>query len=56
MPNIVCFEIELTRLEAKFKMAQGEHPANLNAALSKLEENGETELVEYMREYNNMPK
>jgi len=56
LPRIICFEIELTRLEAKFKMAQGEHPANLSAALSKLEENGQTELVEYMREYNNLPK
>ena len=56
LPRIVCFEIEVTRLEAKFKMAQGEHPANLRAAIAKLDETGQTELVAYMREYNNIPK
>lgn len=56
LPAIVCFEIEITRLEAKFKMAQGEHPANLRAAVAKLEEDGQIELAEYMREYNDLPK
>lgn len=56
LPRIVCFAMEVTRLEAKFKMAQGEHPANLRAAILKLEESGQTELAGYMREYNDMPK
>jgi len=56
LPRIVCFEIEVTRLEAKFKMAQGEHPANLRAAIARIEGEGRIELAEYMREYNNMPK
>lgn len=56
LSRIVCFEIEITRLEAKFKMAQGEHPENLSAAVARLEENGQTELADCMREYNNIPK
>lgn len=54
--RIACLEIEVTRLEAKFKMAQGERPANLQTAIVKFEENGQIELAEYMREYNNLPK
>ena len=56
LPRIVCFEIEVTRMEAKFKMAQGERPANLRAAVAELEKNGALELVEYMREYNDVLK
>ena len=56
LPSIVCFEIEITRLEAKFKLAQGGHPANIRAAIASIESEGGLELAEYMREYNNMPK
>jgi transcriptional regulator len=55
LQRIVCFEIEVTRLEAKFKMGQGEHPANLCAAIAQLEAEGRADLVEYMREYNDLP-
>lgn len=51
-PRIVCFEVEVTRLEAKFKVGQGEHPANTQAAILRLEREGQTELASYMREYN----
>jgi transcriptional regulator len=52
MPRIICFEIEVTRLEAKFKVGQGEHPANTQAAILRLESEGQAELAAYMREYN----
>jgi transcriptional regulator len=55
LQGIVCFEIEVTRLEAKFKMGQGERPGNLRAAITRLEAEGRDELVEYMREYNDLP-
>lgn len=54
LPRIVCFEIEVTRLEAKFKMAQGEQASNLRAAIAQLESEGRCELAQHIRAYNDL--
>jgi transcriptional regulator len=50
--NVVSFEIEVTRTEAKFKLNQGEKPERTRAAIDRLEQQGETTLADYMRRYN----
>jgi transcriptional regulator len=50
--NVVAFEIPLDRIEAKFKMAQGEKPNNLVAAARQIEASGNHELATLVRRYN----
>ena len=52
LANVVSFEIPLTRVEAKFKLNQGEKPERTRAAIAELERSGEAGLAEYMRRYN----
>jgi transcriptional regulator len=50
--NVVSFEIPVSRIEAKFKLNQGEKPERTRAAIAELERNGAAELAGYMRRYN----
>lgn len=52
LANVVSFEIPLARVEAKFKLEQGNKPERIRAAIAELERSGETALAEYMRRYN----
>jgi len=52
LPRIVGFEIEITRLEAKFKMGQDERIGDTNAAITHLEANEIVDLANMMRTYN----
>ena len=52
MPRIVCFEMPIGRLEAKFQMNQEERPDDTGAAIDELERRGEVELARLMREHN----
>lgn len=52
--NIVSFEIPIERIDAKFKVNQGEKPDRNRAALAELERQGADELARYLREYNNL--
>ena len=52
LENVVAFEIELTRVEAKFKMSQGEQRENLVAAIKQLENQGQVALAALMRRCN----
>ncbi|MDQ3281068.1 MAG: FMN-binding negative transcriptional regulator [Acidobacteriota bacterium] len=52
--NIVSFEIPVGRIEAKFKLNQGEKPNRTRAAIEELERNGAEELARYMRAYNGL--
>jgi transcriptional regulator len=52
LSNIIAFEIPLTRIDAKFKMSQGERPANLAASVAALEQAGNHALAQWMRTYN----
>ena len=52
LENVVAFEIELTRVEAKFKMSQGEQRENLVAAIKQLENQGQVALAALMRRFN----
>lgn len=54
MPKIVCFELPIARLEAKFKMNQDERPGDTRAAAGVLERGGQGALAEMMRERNAM--
>ncbi|HEX8169590.1 MAG TPA: FMN-binding negative transcriptional regulator [Thermoanaerobaculia bacterium] len=51
LARVVAFEIPLTRIEAKFKLSQGELPENTAAAIEVLDREGDPELVRWMREY-----
>jgi transcriptional regulator len=53
--NIVSFEIPVDRVEAKFKLNQGEKPERTRAAIERLEQSGATELASWMRRYNEPP-
>lgn len=50
--NVVSFEMPIARLEAKFKLNQGEKPERTRAAIAELEQQGLNELAGYMRIYN----
>jgi transcriptional regulator len=50
--NIVSFELRLTRMEAKFKLSQGEKLERTAAAIEQLEASGQGALASYMRRYN----
>jgi transcriptional regulator len=50
--NVVSFEIDVTRTEAKFKLNQGEKSDRTRAAIARLEQQGEATLASYMRRYN----
>lgn len=52
LANVVSFEIPLARVEAKFKLEQGNKPERIRAAIAELERSGERELADYMRRYN----
>jgi transcriptional regulator len=52
LDNVVAFEIELTRVEAKFKVSQGEQPQNLVAAIKQLENQGQVAIAALMRRFN----
>ena len=52
LSNVVSFEIRVARLEAKFKLNQGEKPERTRAAIAELERQGSSVLAEYMRRYN----
>lgn len=49
--NVVSFEIPVTRIEAKFKLDQGETPERKRAATAALERAGETAIAGYRRRY-----
>ncbi|HEY0372835.1 MAG TPA: FMN-binding negative transcriptional regulator [Thermoanaerobaculia bacterium] len=50
--NVVSFEIPVSRMEAKFKLNQGEKPERTRTAIAELERSGNGELAEYVRRYN----
>jgi transcriptional regulator len=50
--NVVSFEIPVERMEAKFKLNQGDTPEHLRAAVAELEREGATELAGYFRRFN----
>jgi transcriptional regulator len=52
LANVVSFEIPPSRIEARFKLNQGEKPERTRAAIAELERSGETSLAEYIRRYN----
>jgi transcriptional regulator len=52
--NVVSFEIPIERMEAKFKLNQGETRDRNVAAVAALERQGSRELAEYMRRYNDL--
>jgi transcriptional regulator len=52
--NVVSFEIPLSRIEAKFKLNQGEQRERTAAAVTQLEEQGERALAAYIRRYNDL--
>lgn len=52
LANIVSFEIPPSRIEAKFKLNQGEKPERTRTAIAELERNGDAELADYIRRYN----
>jgi transcriptional regulator len=54
--NVVSFEIPLTRIEAKFKLNQGEKVDRNTAAVEQLERQGDTALADYIRRYNDLQR
>lgn len=50
--NVISFEISVTRIEAKFKLNQGEKPDRTRSAIQALEAQGHFELADYMKQYN----
>jgi transcriptional regulator len=52
--NVVSFEIPLTRIEAKFKLNQGEKRERTATAIAQLDKQGETALASYIRRYNDL--
>jgi transcriptional regulator len=50
LANIVGFEIEVERLEGKFKLSQN-RPAETARVIEALEREGETALAEMMRDH-----
>jgi transcriptional regulator len=52
--NVVSFEIPLSRIEAKFKLNQGEKRDRTAAAVTQLERQGDSALAAWMRRYNDL--
>ena len=52
LQNIVSFEIPVARIDAKFKLNQGEKPERTRAAVERLTQNGNGELAAYITRYN----
>ncbi len=52
--NVVSFEMPLTRIEGKFKLNQGDKPERIRAAIAHLDRQGEHELSDYMRRFNDV--
>jgi transcriptional regulator len=52
--NVTSFEISVSRIEAKFKLNQGEKPDRTRCAVQELESQGHRELAEYMKTYNGL--
>lgn len=52
--NVVSFEIEISRIEGKFKLNQGETPERNEAAIAELEQQGARALAGYIRRYNDL--
>src|SRR4051812_15134960 len=52
--NIVSFEIPVARIDAKFKLNQGERPERTRAAVEQLAKNGDEDLAAYITRYNNL--
>ncbi len=50
--NVVAFEIPVERVEAKFKMSQGEKPQNIVASIRELEASGRSDLAVLIRRHN----
>lgn len=49
--NVVSFEIPVSRIEAKFKLNQGEKLERTEMAIAELERSGNAELAAYIRRY-----
>jgi transcriptional regulator len=54
LANVISFEIPLARIEAKFKLNQGEMRERTTMAVRELEEQGQSELAAYIRRYNDL--
>jgi transcriptional regulator len=54
LQNVVSFEMPIRRLEAKFKLNQGETQDRTAAAIVELERRQSSELAGYMRRYNDL--
>lgn len=52
--NVVSFEIPLSRIEAKFKLNQGEKRDRTAAAVAQLEQQGDGALAAWMGRYNDL--
>lgn len=50
--NVLAFEIPVERIEAKFKMSQGEKPRNIEASINAFEASNQSDLAALMRRYN----
>lgn len=50
--NVVSFEIPVSRIDAKFKLNRGEERERTVAAVGELERQGDRELAEWIRRYN----
>jgi predicted FMN-binding regulatory protein PaiB len=51
---VVSFEIPVSRIEAKFKLNQGEKRERTAAAVEQLEHQGDGALAALMRRYNDL--
>lgn len=52
--NVTSFEVTVSRIEAKFKLNQGEEPRRTHSAIQALESQGARELADYMKRYNDL--
>jgi transcriptional regulator len=52
LDNVVSFEIPLARVEARFKLNQGDTPERVRTIVERLEGTGDVEIAEYIRRYN----
>lgn len=52
MPRIVCFELPIERVEARFQLGQEERPADIAAAADVLSQEGNQEVAELIRVHN----
>ena len=52
MPRIVCFEMPIDRVEARFQLGQEEAAVNMAAAAAALDQQDEQEVAALIRQYN----